>query len=126
MKKTIEQIAQEDGRYDIKALKFVFDGLGETIREIREESECDSGNRHITGAELARGIANLARQRWGFLANMVLNRWGLSTTRDMGEIVYLMIKHNWMTAQETDRIEDFDDVYDFHEVFEKRFRFEMN
>lgn len=126
MKKTIEQIAQEDGRYDIKALKFVFDGLGETIREIREESECDSGTRHITGAELARGIASLARQRWGFLANMVLNRWGVSTTRDMGEIVYLMIKHNWMTAQETDRIEDFDDVYDFCEVFEKRFRFEMN
>ena len=126
MKKTIEQIAQEDGRYDIKALKFVFDGLGETIREIREESESDSGTRHITGAELAKGIANLARQRWGFLANMVLNRWGVSTTRDMGEIVYLMIKHNWMTAQETDRIEDFDDVYDFQEVFERRFRFEMN
>ena len=81
--------------------------------------------RHITGAELAEGLADLAKQRWGRLARMVLNQWKVKTTRDFGEIVYLMIAHGWMTSQETDQIEDFDNVYDFEEVFEKQFEFEV-
>jgi len=127
MKKTLEEISRQDGRYDVKGLKFVFDGLGHTIRRIRqaEEEEDMDRPRHITGAELAEGIAQLAIERWGLLAKMVLNHWGLKTTRDIGEIVYLMIENNWMTAQESDRIEDFDNVYDFEEVFEKQYRFEI-
>ncbi|HPD47459.1 MAG TPA: hypothetical protein P5279_12045 [Anaerohalosphaeraceae bacterium] len=124
-KKTLEEISREDGRYDAKALKFVFDGLGHTIQQIRSDEGEPSEPRHITGAELAMGIADLAIQRWGRLARMVLNLWGVRTTRDIGEIVYLMIAHKWMTAQESDAIEDFDNVYDFEEVFEKRFQFEL-
>ncbi len=126
MKKTLEEISCQDGRYDTKALKFVFEGLGHTIRRIREAEEEDQESpRHITGAELAEGIAQLAVERWGLLARMVLNQWGLKTTRDLGEIVYLMIANKWMTAQESDRIEDFDNVFDFEQVFEKQYRLEI-
>ena len=125
MKKGIEQIAEDDGRFDAKALKFVFEGLGMTIRLIRELEEEQEGPRHIAGEELARGIADLAVERWGRLAQLVLNQWGVKTTRDIGDIVYLMIENQWMTAQESDTIEDFDDVFDFEEVFEKNFDFEI-
>ena len=125
MKKSLEQITAEDGRYNDKALKFVFDGLGHTIQQIRQEEEEDEMiPRHITGAELAEGLADLARERWGRLAAMVLNQWGISVTRDFGEIVYLMIEQGWMTSQDTDQIEDFDNVYDFEQIFEKQFEFE--
>ncbi len=126
MKKNIEQIAEDDGRFDVKALKFIFEGLGMTIRQIRELEEEQEGLRHIAGEELARGIADLAVERWGRLARLVLNQWGVKTTRDIGEIVYLMIENQWMTAQESDTIEDFDDVFDFEEVFEKNFDFEIH
>lgn len=125
MKKTLEEISRADGRYDAKALKFVFDGLGHSIQRIRSEEEESEEPRHITGGELARGIADLAIERWGRLARMVLNIWGVRTTRDIGEIVYLMIAYKWMTAQESDTIEDFDEVYDFEQVFEKQYRFEL-
>lgn len=125
MKETLEQIAQQDGRFDVKALKFVFDGLGQTIQMIRDAEQEDDRPRHITGDELAEGIAKLAIERWGRLARMVFNHWGLQTTRDIGEIVYLMIEHKWMTAQESDHIEDFDNVYDFEQIFEKQYRFEI-
>jgi len=125
MKKTLEEISRLDGRFDVKALKFVFEGLGHTIQRIRNEEEEPSEPRHITGAELAEGIAELAVERWGRLARMVFNIWGVRTTRDIGEIVYLMIAHKWMAAQESDTIEDFDNVYDFEQVFEKQYRFEL-
>lgn len=124
MRKTIEEIATEDGRYNAEALKFVYEGLGATIQKIREAQD-EGQPSHITGADFSRGLAKLAIERWGRLSRMVLNRWGVNTTRDLGEIVYLMIQHQWMTAQETDMIEDFDDVYNFEDVFEKQFEFKL-
>jgi uncharacterized repeat protein (TIGR04138 family) len=38
-------------------------------------------------------------------------------TRDFGEMVYLMIEIELMGRQESDSIEDFDDVYDFNTAF---------
>ncbi|MBN2512028.1 MAG: hypothetical protein JXB18_03725, partial [Sedimentisphaerales bacterium] len=97
-----------------------FEGLGHTIEKLRLDEDADQP-RHVSGQELAWGLADLARKRWGRLAAMVLNHWGVRRTRDWGDIVYLMIEHEWMSSQENDRIEDFNDVYDFLSVFEKNY-----
>ena len=125
VKKTIEEIAQQDERYDGRALKFVFEGLASTIDEFRNEEDPGAPPRHISGQELAWGLARLAQKRWGRLAAMVLGRWGIRSTRDFGEIVYLMIDNGWMTSQETDAVEDFDNVFDFEDVFENQYTIEI-
>ncbi len=126
MKKTFEEVAAQDGRYDTRAFRFVFEGLSATIEKLRQEqADADESPRHISGQEFALGLAQLAMKRWGRLAAMVLEYWGVNTTRDLGEIVYLMIQNEWMTSQETDCIEDFDGVYDFKKVFEDNYVFEM-
>ena len=124
MKKTIEEIAAEDGRYSPRALKFVFEGLATTIDTIGAAEAADAP-RHISGQELSLGLAAVARKRWGRLAAMVLGRWGLHTTRDFGEIVYLMIASGWMSSQDSDTIEDFNDVFDFTDYFETQYAIEM-
>ena len=125
LKKSLEVIASEDARYNVMALKFVYEGLGETIQRIREEQADQYEKQHISGGELSKGLAKLALARWGRLTRVVLEHWGVKTTRDFGEIVYLMIKHHWMTSQTSDRIEDFDNVYDFKTAFEDQFKFEL-
>jgi uncharacterized repeat protein (TIGR04138 family) len=117
MKKSLEQIAREDGRFNHAALRFVYEGLGYTARKVAEEPT------HVSGQTLCEGLRQLAIQKWGRLALLVLNSWGLRTTRDLGQIVYLMIRHKWMSAQPTDTIEDFDSVFDFQTVFKERFEF---
>jgi len=121
VKKTIEEIARDDGRYDTRALMFVFEGLASTIDTLHQYQAPDEPPRHISGQELAWGLAELAQKRWGRLAAMVLDCWGVHTTRDLGEIVYLMIDSGWMTSQETDTVEDFDNVFDFGDVFERQY-----
>lgn len=122
-KKSLEQIAKLDGRYSIGIMKFVHNGLGTTIERIREDVE-ETQQFHITGRQLCLGLADLALKNWGRLARVVLNQGGVKNTRDFGEIVYLLIKHNWMSAQPEDSIEDFDNIYDFESLFEKNFKFE--
>ena len=116
-KKNIEQIAREDGRFSPAAIRFVYESLGYTAKKIAEEPS------HVTGQTLCEGLQKLAVEKWGRLAFLVLDTWGIKTTRDFGEIVYLMIKNKWMSAQPTDSIDDFDDVYDFKTAFKDQFEF---
>ncbi len=117
MKKNLEQITIEDGRYSPQIVKFVYEGLGYTTKKIVDESG------HITGQTLCEGLRMLAVEKWGRLAMLTLNIGGVKSTRDFGEIVYLMVKNKWMSAQPTDSIDDFNDLYDFKTVFKDNFEF---
>jgi uncharacterized repeat protein (TIGR04138 family) len=117
MKKSLEQIIQEDSRYSAQAIRFVYEGLGFTAKKVAAEPK------HVSGQTLCEGLKKLALEKYGRLAQLVLNNWGIKTTRDFGEIVYIMIKYNWMSAQPTDSIDDFNNVYDFQTVFKNQFEF---
>lgn len=117
MNDKLEQILEQDGRYNPEAIKFVYEGLGYTAKETAGEP------RHVSGQALCHGLKRLAVERWGRLALLVLNNWNITATRDFGEIVYLMIEHKWMSATETDSIDDFNSVYNFKTVFKDEFGF---
>jgi len=118
MKKNLEQIAGEDGRFTAPAIRFVYEGLGYTAKNVATEPK------HVSGQTLCEGLKKLAVEKWGRLAMLVLSTWGIRTTRDFGEIVWLMIRNEWMSAQPTDSINDFNDVYDFKTVFKEQFEFQ--
>jgi uncharacterized repeat protein (TIGR04138 family) len=117
-KKSLEEIAELENRYNPKAVKFVYEGLGYTIRKL---AGGQAG--HITGQTLCEGLRLMALEKWGMLAWLVLDSWRVKTTRDFGEIVYLLIRHNWMKAQPTDTIEDFNAVFDLKTGLKGGFKF---
>lgn len=53
---------------------------------------------------------------------MVLANWGIHSTSDFGELVYNLIRIEQMRKSDTDRREDFNDVYDFDDAFEPEFQ----
>ena len=122
MKMNLEDIARADGRYSPQALTFVYEALGYTVKKHAQEAIEPTGPQHITGRDLAHGLKDMALERYGKLAPTVLAGWGIRSTRDFGEIVYLMIANQWMSAQPTDTIDDFNDVYPFTD-FDKDFHF---
>jgi uncharacterized repeat protein (TIGR04138 family) len=117
MKKSLEDIAKADGRYGPEAYKFVYEGLSYTVRNITDEPH------HVSGQTLCEGLRKMAIEKYGRLALLVLSSWGVKTTRDLGEIVYALIDHEWMSAQPNDSIDDFNDVYDFKTAFKDQFEF---
>lgn len=123
MKKSIEEIAKLDGRYSLRAFEFVHEGLGRTVKKSYGDGAENEGPHHVTGRDLCLGLAELAAEKWGRMARVVLNQLGVKSTEDFGKIVYLMVEHKWMYARPEDTIDEFKNVYDFENVFEKNFQF---
>ncbi|RMG01041.1 MAG: hypothetical protein D6741_05810 [Planctomycetota bacterium] len=131
------QLVREDKRYKIHAYLFVNEALRFAQEELgmgreapsepnenEEEEDADDGraHRHVSGQELCHAIRELAIRQFGYMAKTVLNNWGVYTTSDFGEIVYNMINIGLMRKAKEDRREDFDDVYDFEQVFCRDFQ----
>ena len=114
----LRTVAKIDGRYDHEAYKFVFEGLNHTLSGMTEQ-------RHVTASELLDGIRELAKQKFGFLARTVFENWGLKVTSDFGEIVFTLVSYGLMGKTDDDKREDFDDVYDFQQVFDEEYISEL-
>lgn len=92
------------------------------VQAIDAAGGCDKLNRHVGGREMCWGLRDLALERYGLLADVVLRSWNIRVTADFGRIVFAFIEHGMMQKQDDDRIEDFTDIYDFDEVFSRHFR----
>jgi len=79
---------------------------------------CEKLNRHVSGRELCWGLRDLALDRWGLLARVVLESWRVRGTLDFGRIVFGFIDFELMRRQPDDSIDDFAEVYNFAEAFE--------
>jgi uncharacterized repeat protein (TIGR04138 family) len=114
-----ERRVRADGRYPPEAFEFLHRGLAAAARHKygTPEEQAAAGARHVSGQELCLSLRALALEQWGPLAPAVLRSWNIHRTRDFGELVYLMINWGLMGKQDSDRIEDFDDVYDFRTAF---------
>lgn len=122
---SLSEIAKDDGRYDVHVFQFLLESLtysqqlfGKNIESENEEE------RHVTGQELCEGIRRHALEQFGFMAKTVFEGWGIHTTDDFGEIVYLLIRNKLMAKRESDSIGDFHNVYCFDTAFDDAFAFE--
>jgi len=113
----LDLLRERNPRFDPRSYSFVLDALNSVLNELGEK-------RHITGAELAEGVRHLAIGRFGPLARTVLEHWGIHSTRDVGSVVFALVEQKILTTQEGDCPEDFTDVFDFEEAFERNYPWE--
>ena len=112
--KVLAELQERNPHFHRRAYVFLIDALHGVIAGMDER-------RHISGHELVEGVRGLAMQRFGPLARTVLEYWGINTTDDLGEIVFALVDIGVLVKQEQDRPEDFEDLFDFEEVFEHNY-----
>lgn len=117
-RKSLEQVVEECGRYPIEAFEFVRMGLNHTVQHIHGNTPKPDANHHVTGQELSRGLRDFALSRYGVMARVVLSHWRIYRTQDFGRIVFAMVDNKLMQKTDEDNIRDFEDVFDFREIFD--------
>jgi uncharacterized repeat protein (TIGR04138 family) len=128
----IAELLRHDKRYHFDAYVFVFEalrfaqekmGLGVANDPEPEDPE-DEPERHVTGQQLCEAMRRYGHEQYGYLAKQVLNHWGVTSTSDFGEIVFNLIEIGQMKKTTDDRREDFDEVFDFDEAFQRSYQIE--
>jgi uncharacterized repeat protein (TIGR04138 family) len=110
----LDRLREQHPEYQEQAYIFVISALHHVIQQLPEP-------RHISGRELAGGVRDLAVERFGPMARTVLEHWGIRVTLDVGAIVFALVDHGILIRQDEDRLEDFADVFDFEDAFEREF-----
>ena len=121
----LAKLLAEDQRYKLEAYQFVGAGLeyaqdvlglGKPGPKRRRGDDKVRPVRHVSGQELCRALKELAHHQYGLMAKLVLASWGIHTTSDFGAIVFNLIRIGKMTKSDSDRHEDFENVYDFEQA----------
>lgn len=111
----IEKIHRRDPRFDPHAYLFLKDALDFTLKRAAEGNQGQP--RHVSGHELLEGFRDLALQEFGPMAGTLMTEWGLRESGHVGEMVFLLIDQGVFGKQDSDTLEDFQDVFDFQEAF---------
>lgn len=108
----MDRIRLRERRFHEQAYLFVLAALEFQQSRLAER-------RHISGRELAFACRDLAIERYGVMARVMLEHWGITSTADIGDVVFTLVESDLLLSQPGDRREDFIGVYSFEEAFER-------
>jgi uncharacterized repeat protein (TIGR04138 family) len=115
----VDEIIAADPRYAKNAYYFVRRALDFAVQSLTSKSRKNVG--HISGAQLLEGFRVYALEQFGPMAATVFESWGLRETMDIGNIVFNLVEYDVLGKTDKDSPEEFKDVFDFSEAFEKPF-----
>ena len=111
----VDQICDVDPRYKSDAYEFVMEALAYTQKKFKR-------SKHVSGEELLEGIKQLLMHKFGPLTLLVLKHWGITCTADFGNIVFNLVDNKVLSKDSDDKVDSFQNGYDFCEVFDRGYR----
>lgn len=110
----MDRIRLHERRFDERAYLFVLAALEYSQAQLKER-------RHINGRELALACRDLALDKFGVMSRLVLHHWGIHTSADIGDVVFTLVDLGLLMSQPTDTRDEFADVFDFDQAFEREY-----
>lgn len=116
----IRTIRKDDPRYARGAYYFLRQALDFSLKEMHKKGKLDQSN-HLSGQQLLEGIRLYALDQYGPMARSVLEYWGITRSRDFGNIVFNLVACRVLGKTDQDSPSDFDEGYDFKAAFDGPF-----
>lgn len=116
----VSTILEKEERFQPGAYFLVREALDFTVDRLAKEGEGEK--RHVSGRELLEGFRDYLIQEYGPMSATLLKDWGISKCRHVGEIVFLFIESGIFGKQDSDTLEDFDEIFTFEEAFTAPFQ----
>ena len=111
----VAEILETEKRFQPGAYFLVREVLDFTVERLAKKTGGET--RHVSGNELLEGFRDYLLQEYGPMSATLLADWGITQCRDVGEIVFLFIEHGIFGKQDSDTLDDFNEIYTFEEAF---------
>jgi uncharacterized repeat protein (TIGR04138 family) len=108
---SVVSILKRDKRFDPHAYFFLKDALDFTLKRIAENNGGQA--RHVSGPELLEGCRDFALEQFGPMASTLMTEWSIRKCQDLGDMVFHLIEEQVFGKQDSDKKEDFSEVFDF-------------
>ncbi len=113
--RAVAAILEQDQRFAPEAFALVRDALNHTLEHHAREHRGEP--MHLRGPQLLEGFRTYLLKEYGPMVPTILDSWGITSTRHVGEIVFHLIAQGVFSQSNDDRIEDFENGFDFHSAF---------
>ncbi len=110
---SVASILQRDKRFDAQAYHFLKDALDFTLKRAADANQ--GRPRHVSGPELLAGFRDYALAQFGPMAATLMKEWGVRKCADVGDMVFKLIDEQVFGKQDSDRPEDFSEIFDLDE-----------
>lgn len=119
----IRQLCLKDKRYMPQAYQLVRLSLDLAQKNVHGEIKKSKvqPNRHVTGPQLLEGFRQHVLETYGPMSYTLLHSWGIKKSVDVGHIVFNIIGTGMFGRSEEDRLEDFENLFDFKDAFLRPF-----
>ncbi|MDR3228796.1 MAG: hypothetical protein LBT53_05225 [Puniceicoccales bacterium] len=111
----VEKIIASDPRFARGAYYFVRTGLDHTVKGMTKSTKPPKAGvprSHVTARQLLNGLCEFALEQYGPMSLTLFARWGITTTDDIGAIVFNLIEANILGRSNTDSRDDFKNTLD--------------
>lgn len=122
-------LCRETPHFAYEAYEFVCEAVTFTMKRLgrgKKETEEPTPDQHVSGAELLRGVCDLAVREFGMMAPVVFKRWGVRTTDDVGRMVFNLIQAELLSKSDRDAPEDFHDLFDVQQALMDGFELSLD
>lgn len=116
---TVKKICQTEARFSPAAYEFVRRSLDHALERLGRKGQKRPA--HVRGEELLESFRALALKDFGPMAKTVLNDWGIFNCTEVGQVVFQLVQHGILGKSDTDKIDDFQEIYTFTEAFDNPF-----
>lgn len=96
-----------DERFNVHTYRLINEAMCMLVPDDAPEGHTE----HIEAWQLAAVTRDYLIREYGYVAAGVATKLGIQTSRGLGNAVFAMVDHKLLGKQDTDRVEDFDDLY---------------
>ena len=125
----ILELCRKPPHFAYEAYEFVSEAVSFTQKRLGRASDRDEdedADHHVSGAELLRGVCDLAVTSFGMMAPVVFKQWNVRTTDDVGRIVFDLIDVGCLSKSDRDTPEDFHDLFDLRQALAEGFELTLD
>ena len=129
MEPSILELTRKPPYFAYEAYEFVCDAVTFTMQRLGRDAldeDDQEPDPHVNGAELLRGVCDMAVAAFGMMAPVVFKQWNLKTTDDIGRVVFDLIEIDRLSKSDRDTPEDFHDLFDLHGTLADGFEFTLD
>lgn len=106
-------IVAKDRRYDARAYTL----LTAVLKRLFKSASKGGQSQHITASDILEEFREFSLDQFGPMTYCVLIEWGVSSSEDLGEMMFNLVDSHRIERDKNDSKDDFIGGYDFIEAF---------